>query len=204
MKREQKTVPLNKVMRWIRKFLPLDGLLVLTSAVLSLSVCQAQQPAEEYALKAAFLYNFARFTEWPSTSFPQEDFPFIVCIFGDDPFGATIDFLQDKSVHGRPILLKREKSLARLESCHVLFVSASKKNELGQILDLTEGWSVLTVSDMDQFAQKGGGIGFIRQNDKIRFEVNTGTIKRAGLRLSSKLLQLALLVDDPAQQVDSR
>jgi len=162
---------------------------------------KAQESAEEYAVKAAFLYNFARFTEWPAESFPEEDSPIIVCILGDDPFGGTIDFLKEKSIHGRPVLLKREKTLSNLKPCHVLFVSSSERSRLDQILGSTEDWSVLTISDIDEFAHKGGSVGFVRQDNKMRFEVNPEATKEAGLRLSSRLLRLALVVNRTSQDV---
>jgi hypothetical protein len=174
-------------------------LFLAIAGVVLLPVLGAQDSAEEYAVKAAFLYNFARFTDWPTDCFPEEDSPIVVCIFGRDPFGDTIEFLQKKTIHGRPVVLKREERLASLEVCHILFVSSSKRDQLDEIVGKTAGWSVLTVSDMEEFAHKGGGVGFVHKDNKIRFEVNPETTKKAGLRLSSKLLRLALLVSDSAQ-----
>jgi hypothetical protein len=185
---------ISKVDQPMARFVALMIAIVLAAA--SFPALGAQDSAEEYAVKAAFLYNFARFTEWPSEVFPEKDSPIIVCVFGDDPFGETIDFLREKTIHGRPVLLKREKDLEELQTCHVLFVSSSKRNQLDQILGRTEGWSVLTVSDMDNFAHKGGNVGFVNQNNKIRFEVDPESTKEAGLRLSSKLLSLALIVGE--------
>jgi hypothetical protein len=190
--------PPNRILRRMIRFILV--MLIVSLASVSSPGAAAEEQAEEYAVKAAFLYNFARFTEWPASAFPGNDSPIVVCILGDDPFGSAIDFLRDKTINGRRVVLKREKNAERLEPCQVLFVSRSKEDELEEILSAASGWCVLTVSDMERFAHKGGGIGFVREGNKVRFEVNPETTKKAGLGLSSKLLSLALLVNSHNQQ----
>lgn len=152
---------------------------------------QAQE-ASEYAVKAAFLYNFAKFVEWPPGAFGHNGAPLIVGVVGDDPFGSALDqTIQGKSVNGRQLTVRRFSGGQDLRECHILFISSSERKRLSQILDSIRGAGVLTISEMDQFNQQGGIINFILERGKVRFEINTGAAESARLKLSSKLLALA-------------
>ncbi|HEX9002623.1 MAG TPA: YfiR family protein [Blastocatellia bacterium] len=154
------------------------------------------QTANEYEVKAAFLYNFAKFVEWPPEAFGSGGgTALIVGIIGDDPFGSAIDrTISGKTVNGRQLTIRRLKWGQNLKDCHVLFVSSSEQKRLPQILEILKGASVLTVSEMDQFSQQGGVIGFVMENSKVRFEINTSASEQARLKISSKLLALARIV----------
>ena len=146
----------------------------------------------EYEVKAAFLYNFAKFVEWPVGAFPDADSALELCIFGDDPFGPVIDqIVQDRTVQGRPIIVQREADTTSLSSCHLLFVGPVGTEELAHIVQLTGGTSVLTVGEADWFVDAGGMIRLFVEGGKVRFEVNADAAERAQLKVSSQLLKLA-------------
>jgi hypothetical protein len=146
----------------------------------------------EYEIKAAMLYNFAKFVEWPPAARTDAQAPIVVGVLGQDPFGAVLDdTMRDKSVYGRSILVRRFRTLADLDPCHVLFISRSERKRVPEILRSLQKSSVLTVSDAERFAGLGGIIGFTLRGNRIRFEINNDAARRAGLKISSKLLRLA-------------
>lgn len=183
--------------RLICEWAGLTLLAILLSPVNFVFGVQAQtQTANEYEVKAAFLYNFAKFVEWPPEAFGTgAGAALIVGIIGDDPFGSAIDrTISGKTVNGRQLTIRRLKWGQNLKDCHVLFVSSSEQKRLPQILENLKGASVLTVSEMDQFSQQGGVIGFVMEDSKVRFEINTSASEQARLKISSKLLALAKTV----------
>lgn len=167
----------------------------------------------EYQLKAAFLYNFIKFIEWPNTApaEAQKNSPITLCVLGDDFFGTHLDDLTKKVVKDRSIHIVRlegfeqyKKSHASatqeqyfadqkktIENSHLLFISQSEEKWITDLLTLTEGMQVLTVSDVTDFAAKGGIFEFIMEENKIRFEVNVSSAEKKGFKISSQLLQLA-------------
>lgn len=152
----------------------------------------AQEPAQEYQIKAAFLFNFAKFVQWPSEAFARSNSPIVIGVLGQNVFGDYLeDTIRDKTVQNRPFIIKEFKSAEEAVHCHILFVSASMKDSLPAILDKLNNASVLTVSDTDQFIKAGGMVNFIIENNKIRFQINDEAAKKAGLKISSKLLSLA-------------
>jgi hypothetical protein len=152
--------------------------------------------SREYLVKAAFVYNFARFVEWPSEAFADHQGPITLAILGKDPFGDTLEAISGKPVKGRKLEIRRVDRIEDLERCHMLFVSGSEKENLSQIFVKVSPWPVLTVSDMEGFAQRGGIINFIKVEKKIRFEINVDAAERTSLNISSKLLKLAKIVED--------
>jgi hypothetical protein len=149
----------------------------------------------EYQLKAAFLSNFAKFVEWPVRTFPDGVAPVLVGIVGDDPFGQDIDdTFKGKLLQGHPMSVKRVGWRDDLTGFHILYVSASEKRRLDDILDRVKSSSALTVSDLEGFCDSGGVIAFVMDQDRIRFEVNVEIAQRQGLKVSSKLLSLATRV----------
>lgn len=169
----------------------LAALLCALSVLCIPSLC-APADSLEYEVKAAMLYNFTRFVEWPATTWKDGRSPLILGVLGSDPFGRLLeDSMRDKTYSGRPIVLRRFHTLTELETCHVLFVAKSEKKHLKDILRLAQASSVLTVSEIDDFIQSGGTIGFVLIEDRIRFEINTTSALRSSLTISSKLLRLA-------------
>lgn len=154
---------------------------------------QDQKPTE-YEVKAAFIYNFAKFIEWP----PAPSHPYItVCVFGRDPFGPAFNVIEDKTVGDRKIMIRRNASFQNFGDCNILFIGNSEKERLPHIFEALSGLSVLTIGDTTGFARQGVMINFFIEDKTVRFEINREAAARAGLRISSKLLRIARLVGGP-------
>jgi len=168
---------------------PLSILIALAVMFILQNQVTAQE-ANEYEVKAAFLYNFAKFVEWPNVS-PDPNAPMVIGIIGKDPFGAEIDrAVAGKTVNGRRLVIKRFATIESYDYCHILFVSSSERSNIPRILAAVANSSVLTVSETERFAQIGGIINFTTIENRIRFEINQSAAQRAGLKVSSKLLSL--------------
>lgn len=149
---------------------------------------------QEADIKAAFLLNFIKFVEWPGPAFHSEGDPYLLFVVGDDPAVQAIEGLDNKMVAGRRLVVRKVSDLSSLKSCHVLFVGKSQNQNVVQILGVVKERPVLTVADFDGFARKGGTIGFIREHDRIRFEINEESATKAGLKVNAKLLYLGKIV----------
>ena len=153
---------------------------------------QRPKPAE-YEVKAAFLYNFGKFVTWPPAGLSRNEFR--ICILGQDPFGATLDsIIAGETVEGRTVTVRRISTPSDSSSCQIVFISLSEDKRLKGILDVVGKTSALTVSEIPQFTQRGGMIGFILDGSKVRFEVNLTPGDGAGLMFSSELLRVAASV----------
>jgi len=160
----------------------------------NIAAAQSEQ-LSEYEVKAAFLFNFTKFVEWPESSFDDSQTPIVLGIIGDDPFGDNLArIVAGQKVQGRGIVIRKESLGDDLRRCHVLFVSASERLHSAQILSSIQPASVLTVSDMDGFAEAGGVIQFVMQENRVRFVVNLDAATQNKLRLSAKLLALARVI----------
>ncbi len=146
----------------------------------------------EYQMKAAYLFNFTKFVSWPAQALPPDDSPLVIGILGDDPFEGVLDStVQGKVINGHPLAVRHIKALAELKSCHVLFISSSEQNRWPEIQSALDGANVLTVSEhWDHFLQDGGMICFFMNENRVCFDINDAAAKHAGLKISSKLLQL--------------
>lgn len=152
----------------------------------------------EYEVKAAFLYNFARFVEWPPDAFHDAGEPFVIAILGQDPFGPVIDeTVAGKKVAGRPIQVRRASRVDEARDAQIVFVAASERPNTATILKALERPGLLTVGDTDGFAERGGAINFTLQERKVRFQINPAIAAHARLKMSSQLLKLATLVAGP-------
>lgn len=141
----------------------------------------------EYQIKAAFLYNFASFTEWPAGLGNTLN----LCVYGTDPFGENLDKLQGKNVAGRSLAVRRTASVEGLGNCQIVFISQPAIGNLPRVLDSLRGKPVLTVADTPGAAREGVAINMILEQNKVAFEANLGAARGQGLDLSSKLLRLA-------------
>ncbi len=164
--------------------------LMLLAVLLALPAAAAAQTASEYDIKAAFLYNFTKFVDWPPAAFPDPG-NLKVCVLGQDPFGGSLRTVAGEQVGGRKLTVTAVESVSRAAGCQVLFISRSERERLGQILAGIGDSPVLTVGDTDGYASRGVAINFVLEGSKVRFEVNTDSADRAGIKISSKLLQLA-------------
>ncbi|MGH9397673.1 MAG: YfiR family protein [Terriglobia bacterium] len=147
----------------------------------------------EYAVKAAYLYNFGRFVEWPPQATTEGSFS--ICVLGMDPFGRVLDgIVAGHTIDGKKVVARRIARSEGAAGCRVIFISSSEAGELTRVLAALANSAVLTVSDMPQFTQSGGMIGFVQQDNRIRFAVNLAAAQRVGLKLSAQLLKLAVNV----------
>ena len=165
--------------------------------------------SREYQIKAAFLYNFIKFVDWPEEKSADSNKPITIGIIGKDPFGNAFDPVEDKDTKTRKVLIKRFKTFEELKKagekdkslldreiesmrkCHLLFICSSEEKSVGEITNLVKDHSVLTVGDVKGFLEAGGITNFIVEEQKVRFEINATTAKQAKLQIRSQLLRLA-------------
>jgi hypothetical protein len=168
-------------------------ILVLASFVASRPISAAES-SPEYKFKAAFLYHFTLFVEWPSNVFVEAKSPLVIAILGENPFGIELDQgLRDKVVNGHPIRIRMVQSAAEARTnCHLLFISSSEKKNQAQIFQELQGASVLTVGETEDFTQAGGMIKFLQIEKRIRFQINDEAAKKSGLMIRAKLMELAV------------
>jgi hypothetical protein len=166
---------------------------VVAFALLGFPTTRAQNAKPtDYEVKAAYLYNFGRFVEWPAKAAEAQTDSFAICVLGQDPFGPVLNTaLSKETIAGKSVVVKRLPAPDATMNCRVLFISSSEDNRLKQILISLGGASVLTVSDLPQFTRRGGMVQFVIEGSRVRFEVNLATAERAGLTLSSELLKVA-------------
>lgn len=181
------------------RLLPRLAAVVLASVLPVVDRLEAQKAGpSEYEVKAAYLYNFGRFVEWPKQEIPNQAAtphisPFTFCVLGQDPFGRDLDaILAGETINGANTAAVRVSKPREAVRCRVLFISSSEDNQLKQILMELEGTSVLTVSDLPQFSQRGGMVQFVLDGKKVRFEVNLTPVEHAHLAMSSQLLKVAV------------
>lgn len=149
----------------------------------------------EYEVKAAYLYNFGKFVQWPPRSAAGQTSSFAICVLGEDPFGAALNSaVAGESISGMSVVVERILKPQDAVDCRILFISSSEESGLSDILQALGGKSVLTVSDIPDFNQRGGIIQFVLENNEVHFEVNLDAARRAGLTLSSQLLKVAIRV----------
>jgi hypothetical protein len=162
------------------------------------STAQVTTPlTREYQLKAAFLYNFTKFINWPPDSLGNSPRSFNFCMIGLTPLAQALEqVIQGKKVHGRKPMLKYISNAHHLTGCHVLFVSQAEQESIPGILDAVADDSVLTVGETKSFASRGGMIEFLIVANKLRFEINLQTARSARLGISSQLLKLAIIVHE--------
>jgi YfiR/HmsC-like len=150
---------------------------------------------DEYAMKAAFIYNFAKFVAWPPQAFRTSTDPITICVLGQNPFGSGLDdVVSGKAIEGRAFVVRRLSGEQSPAGCQILFVSSSERKRLHAIFDEIKTRGVLTVGETDTFASEGGMINFQVQAGRVRFQVNVDAAEQANLHISSKLLSLAQIV----------
>jgi hypothetical protein len=154
---------------------------------------RSEQPkAREFEVKAAYLYNFARFVEWPGENGSDGKGSFEICILGADPFGATLDAtVAGQTIGGKSISIRRVSKPQEVSPCRIVFISSSEEGRLKEDLAALDKAQALTVSDIPRFSERGGMIGFILEGNRVRFDVNLTSAQGAGLTLRSELLKVA-------------
>ncbi len=172
-------------------------LIIILTCIPLIGIAQARSgsSANEYEIKAAFLYNFANFIDWPSKTSADSNNTFVIGVCGDNPFNDSLEkIVSGKTINGRKIEIKYYKSYRDIKPCHILFVSQSEDSHIGKISGSATDWHMLTVGESSSFTRNGGVIAFYVEDRKIKFEINTANAKKADLKISSKLLKLARIV----------
>lgn len=171
----------------------ITALIAGCSLLLGATVSRAEQNEIEYKVKAAFLLNFAKFVTWPETTNPPATFP--LCVVGEDPFGAALNGVEEKQIGGQNVSLRRGLAIGDgLAQCRMLFIGSSERANMTRIFKAIAGKSVVTVGDIEGFAQRGGMFEFKDQGGRLSFVINNAKAKESGLRISASLLSLALEV----------
>lgn len=155
----------------------------------------AHELFNEYAQKSIFLLNLARLVEWPNEDkMPEQALNF--CFIGDDSFGDTLNNIRDKTVRGWALIIRKHIKFDDIASCHLLFIDASERDNLESILAFTAERPILTVGDVPDFAMQGGIVNLINYQERIVLEINLDAAQRTQLRISSRLLSLARLIEE--------
>lgn len=153
-----------------------------------------QQRAPEFQVKAAFLFNFSKFMEWPANSFSTPYDPFVIGVYGRDPFGNFLDeTIAGETVMGRQMIVERIKQPDDIKKCQILFISQPAKT--AEVLAHAKGLGILTVSDEPNFCSMGGIIRFYKEKDMVRLQINVEAAKASNLAISSKLLRIAKICE---------
>jgi len=202
-------------------------LLVLLTALFAIPIAaladEQSAQSKEYQIKAAFLYNFIKFVDWPKEKMADSNEPITIGVIGTDPFGHAFEPIKDKKVKGRKVVIRRfkgfkeqepsdekdkselKRTIESLKKCHLLFICSSEKEKLREIISLVMDDSFLTVGEAKGFLETGGIINFLMEEKKVRFEINVTAAKKSKLKISSKLLRLAKRVvkEKSPQQAES-
>lgn len=166
---------------------------VILGALLSAGV--RAQDTDEYRVKAAFLYNFAKFVEWPTQAFKGPSDPIVIGVLGKDPFGdALVAAAAGKTLGGRGFLVREVTDPQQAAQCHILFVSSSERKRLGSLIAQIAGLAILTVGESDNFTAEGGVVNFKIESGTVRFQINVEAARKQQLHISAKLLSLAEIV----------
>lgn len=165
-----------------------------------LASAASAQTIDEYQVKAAFLYNFAKFVEWPAQTFKTDKEPVRICVLGQDPFGSALgDAVGGKTVLGRPFVVTDIANVSQVGDCQILFISSSERKRMRSILaDLRPG--ILTVGEADGFATEGGIVNFRLSDGRVHLEINVEAAGQAKLRINSSVLNLAQIVKTGPQK----
>lgn len=152
--------------------------------------------AAEYTVKAAFLFHFAQFVQWPEGALPEANSPLVYCTIGEDPFqGALETSFKGKVIGTHPLQVRHLKEASEAQGCHVVFIGkAMKRKRIPEELASLKRNPVLTVGESNQFVEDSGMIGFRVAENKIRFDINLEAAESAGLKISARLLTLAKTV----------
>ena len=177
-------------------------LVFLIGAALSVTFCRPASAQDgvrsEYAMKAAFIFNFAKYVEWPPDAFADSSTPVTIGILGDDPFGPAMEkTIGDRKINGRQVVIRRFRSAGEIRgphACHVLFVANSEKGRLDKILSASGQAGILTIGETEEFLNKGGMIRFVNIEGKLKFEVNGDAAEKESVKISSHVLSLAVSV----------
>ena len=173
----------------------LSAFLLLLLTFFSFSATSTRAPLTEYEVKAAYLYNFIKFVQWPQKAFSDSLDPIVIGIIGDDAFDDILRVLaEEKTVHSRNLEIRKYEHYEDIRNCHVLYISSIERRYQVSILQRMHRKWVLTVGNVEYFTRIGGIINFINEKDHVGFEINMTELQKSGLEMSSQILKLATLI----------
>jgi len=175
------------------------GLALLLGLAGGGAVAAEESAVSEYRLKVAFLFRFTQFIEWPAAAWARPDDAFVLCILGPDPFGEALQELGSRRHGNRPLRLQYLATAREARGCQLVYVDKPSPRELGELLAAVRDAPVLTVSSAPDFADAGGGLGFVQAQGRLRFEVNLDGLRQSSLRPSAKLLEVAARLVGPVK-----
>jgi hypothetical protein len=174
------------------------GRLILAACWLfacAMSIALAGDNVEDVnLLKTAFIYKFTLFTHWPENVLNEKSAPIQLCIVGEDDLVETLGQLRGKPIKGHPVSIQAIKETQVPKNCHILYIAASERKNLPNLIKASSNQPVLTVSELPRFANTGGIFELYRENGRIRFIINLGAARKAGLEISPSLLNLATVI----------
>lgn len=181
---------LCRVVGWIGA----AGLAVLCAvAAVPQPAGEANKDFTEYEVKAAFLVNFAKYVEWPEKAFPEADSPFKIGVLGPNPFGDTLERLTgDQELNGRKMAVERSDDIKELSACQIIFLAGPDRKSTTTDLEALKELPILTVGEQAGFAEQGGTVNFVVVETKVKFEINVASANRTELKVSPRLLKLAI------------
>lgn len=173
--------------------------LVLFLLLFSTAASFAEKTFTEYKVKALFLYNFAKYVDWPQGTFSNANTPFVIGVLGKDRISSDLSGITDgKTIDGHPLIIKHVASDADLKDCQIVFVSNSENATTADIIARIGTMHILIVGEDPAFLEKGGCINLVLKEEKVHLEVNLSAANKAGLKISSKLLSVAETVTGKA------
>jgi hypothetical protein len=179
----------------------LDFIAIMAVALFAMTTSAAHESELEASLlKTVFIYNFAKFTRWPATQTKAMKNTIFLCSIGDGDLASNLSKLAGRVLHGKSITIRNLNNLKDLENCHTLYIAKSAKYHLPKILKTIKGEPILTISEIEQFSRQGGMIELIQDKDKLRFIINLTTTGSSDLKLSARLLDLAIITESETEQ----
>ena len=173
------------------------GILSLVALFIASQTCYAQPASadKEYPIKAAFLFNFTKYVEWPAASHSDSQSPIIITVLGTNPFGSAVEtIVEGRSANGRPVTVKYAKTADTILPTHILFIPKTEDTIATAVLEQLQGTPVLTVGESDNFKSAKGMINFVIERNQVRFELNMASVEHAHLKISSQLQKVATKV----------
>lgn len=148
----------------------------------------------EARVKAAYIFNFTKFMEWPDSGGSGAAEPIRICIIGNDPLRTILGELTNREVKGHPLKVVKIRDIREAGACNLLFVSRSEEPQVARILQQLQGTRTITVSDINQFSQRGGGIGFVTDKERVKIEISQKAVRQSGVKISAKLFEIARMM----------
>ena len=176
-----------RILRW--KLMP--GLLLSVSLGVAPATASGAETPSAGQVKAAMVYSIAKFVDWPADTFADANAPFTICVMGKGPLVAGIESLKGQNVKNRKVLIRQVTKTEEAEGCQILLIGDSARRQVPEMMNRLGKQSTMTISDLPNFAENGGVVGFVEDEGKVRFEINLGAAQHSRIHISAQLLRLA-------------